>query len=351
MSSEDTATLRKQPNSRPRRPSLLARIAPLILAILAPSLLVAATEFGFKIANDRRAKMFWYEGDADPMLYRNDPDLGLVARPNIRVTRVLKTPDETIFDVEYNIDANSRRVTPTAKKNEDAQKFLVFFGGSFTFGAGVEDDEAFPERVAQLADDEYRTYNYGFNGYGPHHMLALLQSGIAIFTFFPHHIRPVIGSMRMSEWASSFPRYTLDADKSLVRRGSFRKSRKLLGFVYELLSHEQILRFFNVDVPIRVKENDIELTARVIEESRNLLEEQFQDVKFYVLLHPYHPSNEVDPAVIVPYLKEAGIRYFDYRELIDLSADDLIFAYDLHPKPEAYMRLATRLVEDLGIGK
>ena len=52
--------------------------------------------------------------------------------------------------------------------------FSSSLGCSVTFGLWVNDDETMPY-VAQYAS-HYRPYNYGVSGYGPHHMLAQLQS-------------------------------------------------------------------------------------------------------------------------------------------------------------------------------
>jgi len=85
--------------------------------------------------------------------------------------------DELVYKATYTIDKKGLRVGPEASNNR-AEKCVVFFGGSFTFGRGVEDYEALPYLVAQESGGRFRTINLAFSGYGPHQMLAMLENGL-----------------------------------------------------------------------------------------------------------------------------------------------------------------------------
>lgn len=71
----------------------------------------------------------------------DDPDLGYRILPlERRLESVLKRADgSVIYDVGYSIDRNGLRVTAEGKPPA-----VWFFGDSFTFGEGVEDDETLP---------------------------------------------------------------------------------------------------------------------------------------------------------------------------------------------------------------
>ena len=81
--------------------------------------------------------------------------------------------DELLFDVICTIDEDGLRLSPPC---DGATESLLFFGGSYTFGPGVNDDETF----SYLTGLKYRdrcVHNFGYSGYGPHQMLAALERG------------------------------------------------------------------------------------------------------------------------------------------------------------------------------
>ncbi|MCB0213954.1 MAG: SGNH/GDSL hydrolase family protein, partial [Anaerolineae bacterium] len=137
------------------------------------------------------------EGDYTQDFTHPDELLGYVVRPDAQIHSIKKMGDEVIYDVVYTTDSYHRRITPVDNP-EQRDKFMLFFGDSFTFGEGVHDNETLPYYVAQDLPD-YMPYNYGLSGYGPQQMLAKLQSddlatevtesdGIAIYIFIDAHV-------------------------------------------------------------------------------------------------------------------------------------------------------------------
>ena len=127
----------------------------------------------------------------------------------------LDVDGETIFDVVYSLEEDYARVTPQTAQ-PDASNQIVFFGGSFTFGEGVANDETLPSVVGRKAPDWHVT-NYGFPGHAAGQMLLRLQDEtllnnisdkevIVVYIFIPGHVARVIGSMRVSTtWGRNFP--------------------------------------------------------------------------------------------------------------------------------------------------
>ncbi|OQY36439.1 MAG: hypothetical protein B6243_03195 [Anaerolineaceae bacterium 4572_5.2] len=122
------------------------------------------------------------EGTYTQNFFQDDDLLGYIPVPNTRVNSIKKLGDDLIYDVEYSIDQYSRREVPGLEfrvsgsetsntKPETRNQFILFFGGSFIFGEGLNDDETLPAHVGRLAP-RYRPYNYGLSGYGPQQMLA-----------------------------------------------------------------------------------------------------------------------------------------------------------------------------------
>ena len=263
-----------------------------------------------------------------------------------------------MYDVTYAIDDRyARRTTDFA--SAEAEHDLFFFGGSFVFGEGVEDDETLPSIVAGLAPD-WRVTNFGFPGHGPSQMLKRLESDAPlrdsvhdditlVYVFLPGHVRRVIGSMRVATtWGRNFPSYALDADGELRLAGAFSDSRRVLSISYTLLSKERILKYYGVDIPPRIRTEHLQLTARVIAAARDRLLTRHGSDEFYVVLYPSNPRDEFSAKEFIPYLDTADVSYFDYTELFDDDEADWL-PHDKHPTPQAHEKVGARLVRDLGL--
>lgn len=296
-------------------------------------------------------EVFWNAGSD---IYREDDILGYKPTANTQVNSIRKRNDETIYDVIYSTDQYNRRITPV-QNPKGRNKYILFFGGSFTFGDGVNDDETLPYYVGQLASG-YQPYNYGFSGYGSQQMLAKLQSqnfrqeveedqGIAIYVFIDDHVQRSIGSMRVyNQWGRVMPFYTLNSDNNLVRKGNFTSGRPLLSTLYIIIGKSQTANYFNVNIPPRLTERHIELTAKIIESSRDTFTKEFDSDNFFVLFFP-SVSGQADK--IIPYLEKARINYLDYSTLYTRNRSDLWIEGDAHPSTKGYKIVANKLVEDL----
>ena len=271
----------------------------------------------------------------------------------------LSVRGQTVYDVTYTIDEQYARRTADVATTE-AEHDLFFFGGSFVFGEGVEDDETLPSVVARLAPD-WRVTNFGFPGHGPSQMLKRLESDAPlrdsvrddvtlVYVFIPGHVRRVIGSMRVAtSWGRNFPSYALDADAEPRLSGTFSDSRPILSRAYALFSRERILKYYGVDIPLRIRAQHLQLTARVIAAARDRLLERYGSDEFYVVLYPSNPRDEFSAKDFIPSLDVADLSYFDYTDLFD---DDGAYRlpHDDHPTPLAHEKVGTRLARDLGLG-
>ena len=126
---------------------------------------------------------------------------------------VKKVGDKVIFDTYYSIDKLNRRITPDY--DETKMKYATFFGCSIGFGYGLKDDQTIPYFVQQNTES-YNSYNYAYNGWGSHHMLARLEhkdlskeikekDGVGVYIFIWGHIRRVIGDMRIyTGWGTHY---------------------------------------------------------------------------------------------------------------------------------------------------
>jgi len=299
-----------------------------------------------------------HEGDYAYDFFRPDELLGYTVKPQAQVTSIKKSDEAVIYDVIYSIDEYHRRLTP-ADGPEQRNKFLLFFGDSFTFGEGVADNETLPYYVARSATD-YQPYNYGLSGYGPQQMLAKLQSdnltdevseteGIAIYIFIDGHVERALGSMYVfNAWGDQMPYYTVDWRGNLVRRGNFTTGRPLISALYAALDQSEIARYYNVNIPPRLANRHYGLAARVMAEARDVFRAKFNSDDFYIVIYPDEGDYAED---IIPHFERLGLNYLNYDERIKLSSEaGLSIVGDGHPTGRAHQMVAEWIVADLGIG-
>lgn len=288
-----------------------------------------------------------------PSLVEQDDTLGYRPKPDVRFHFVPKAGDRPVYDVVYAIDQHGRRTTPIAD-DHTGKEFALFFGGSNTFGQGVDQDETMPCCFSRFAP-RFKSYNYGFPGYGPQAMLAKLRagqtesevgekSGILIYTFIDHHIRRATGSMFVHNcWGRRMPYYRVARDGRLVRDGNFTTGRPLVASLYWLLGKSSICRYLRVNLPPRVTGRHIDLTCRIVKEAKAELERRFESRGFFVLFYPgCLTTNEM-----VGRLEGIGAVCLDYSSLTEYTKGEYVVPIDGHPSPLAHSAIAQRLTEDI----
>lgn len=309
--------------------------------------------------------LFWDQEEMFDRTYEanyffTDSDGITKALPNGRYHSVCKrmADGKIIYDTIYSIDQFSRRVTPIGSR-ENVKKFLLFFGGSFTFGEGLRDNETIAFFVGESAEN-YMAYNYGFHGHSPVEMLIKLQTkvlpkeipqknGILIYTYIDSHILRVIGSMRVAAtWGRNRPYFYLEENGNLRRNGDFATGRPRLTAVYQLLVQSKILQLINLDIPIWITDKHLHLCARVIEEAAQSYHKQFPGSNFYVLIYP----GSIYGNMLKRFLANKQIGLLDYANLFDHQAPEYALAPgDWHPNANATQVIARKVVQDLGLGE
>jgi len=317
--------------------------------------LVLISEVTFRFLNQRQKRKTSQDGGNWSVV--NDPVLGYKRKANAVIHASKSIGTNKLYDVVYTMDSLSRRLTPidpTIPKD----RFIAFFGCSFCFGEGLNDNQTIPCFVASDAP-RYMPYNYGCYGYGPQQMLAKLQSGelrseidepkgIAVYIFFDEHVDRVIGTMNIyNMWGKTMPYYFLDHGQ-LKRDGNFTTGRPLISRIYRRLGKSETLKYFHVNFPMRINGDHIRLTAEVIRESQRLFTQQFEGSDFYVL---FYPAGKLHTKQIIPCLLQSGIKYLDYTSLFARGEKDIVFPGDGHPTAHATEAVARKLVADLKLNQ
>ena len=332
-----------------------------LLALGIGLLIVFVTWRGFErlfhSLNERNDRRVSFEGSYYTDYLRYDGVVGPKGASNVRVRSIKRIDGNAIYDATYTTDEFGRRVT-YASPPASREKFLAFFGCSYTFGEGLPDDETLPWKVAAMAP-KYRVYNYGGAGYGPQQMLAKLESGefrrevtepsgTLVYVFIPNHVRRAIGSMRVAtKWGRTFPNYVFDADHNLVRKGDFTTGRPTLTRWYNFLAGIDTLRYFGLDLPLFVTRRHLEFTAEIIRRAQVVLKEAVPGAGFCVLLYPDSSQAEMSGKAIIPYLKRLGVECLDFTALIDMRQERFTIKRDDHPSAAAHEAVAEALVEAL----
>ncbi|MBR2910710.1 MAG: hypothetical protein IKC05_03810 [Lentisphaeria bacterium] len=105
---------------------------------------------------------------------------GMVFNPHIRglhrSRRLLPGGKSVVtFEAEYTINEHGFRKVPFLSKNAELPP-LLFFGDSFTFGEGVNDDEVYVNLISEKLKNRRNVYNFGIPGKDPADFLYYLKS-------------------------------------------------------------------------------------------------------------------------------------------------------------------------------
>ena len=318
-------------------------------------LAVISAELGFYVVNHSQAsrmraarRMGSYPKD----FYQHSNLLGYEPAPEQRTPWKKIVMGNVAYDVVYTIDAASRRVTPSSAEN--AKELVLFFGGSFTFGEGVSDNQTMPHYFGESTHD-VAICNCAAGGYGPQQMLAQLESGrlddlvrdrtvVAVYTFIDGHLQRAIGSMHVvTSWGGNMPCYQLDRRDNPTHIGSFNQARVIQTSLHRLCSRSQILKYFRLDVPPYTSESHVHLTARIIEKSAELLAQKSSRCRFCFV---FYPGSELVRRLGREF-EGSSVQVLDYSKLIDTHDPAYRMKFDGHPPPQLHHIVASQLALDI----
>ncbi len=234
---------------------------------------------------------------------------------------VLMNESDTVYDVKYTVDHYCKRTTPDHDSLKN--KHALFFGCSIAFGEGLEDNQTLGYYF-QKESGEYNSYSYSYPGYGTNHMLARLQyqnltqqvpekDGVAFYVFFWGHVYRSIGPMNgYCGWLSGAPYYKMKGE-NLVRDGMFKNGRYLISKIYEYIYQTNIIKYFEIDFPLKINKTHVNLVCEMIKQSKIEYQKQFGKNDFYVLIYPTY----------VNYTKEELTQFKDELAKMDIDCIDL----------------------------
>ena len=280
------------------------------------------------------------------------PDLGYTLAANQNRPNVTKYIDnKLIYKVHYSINEHGLRRAMGEDRAKGYFGCILVYGGSFSFGEGLNDEETLPWRIDVLTGRRHRVYNFGLHGYGPHQMLASLESGhtasivdckdepvVVIYQTMLDHIRRVSG---LKSWDKRGPRYRVDDHGKAVLSGHFDETITR-GRLFHLLDESYIFRSV-LGADRALGKEDYDLFLAVVEKAKERSNELFNLQDFVVI---YWDSGPQDP--LPDMLGNHNIRVFRVNDIIPGSRSydsEYRLPGDLHPSALADEKIAEFIVK------
>ncbi len=300
----------------------------------------------------------YYENVIQPVLgYRVKPGIIAHSKKNL-------SDGSTLYDVFYTIGDNGLRKTPEFLGSEKESGSLMFFGGSFMFGEGLDDKQTIPSQVGRILAGENKSFqvlNFGLHGYGTHQMLSILQSDFAdkdlrhtpanaIYLYIADHVARTAGA---TTWDFSGPRYRLSSAGELQRAGNFYNGNPF-NFLY--WSDSESARFLekakryllvksNIYNAIKsvISEDSKKLFCAVLLASRDTVEKKYPGCRFDIILWDSEPE-------IIDFLKKNNFNWHTREQVIPDFKENrpkYVFPADSHPTALADKIIAEYIVKNI----
>lgn len=262
---------------------------------------------------------------------------------------------QLVYDVVYTEDRDQLRVGPAAPPPTPSS-CVLFFGCSFAFGVGVNDDQTLAHQSERLANGRFRSRNFGRPGTGPHHMLEQLQSGFvervagcepkyAVYEAITDHVNRAGGRLIASgDWFG--PRYVLSAAGRPLRHGDIKRYYAQWPTSKVIADFTQWLDRTLYD-PVRPEH--VDLFFALIAESRRELQARYPGIDLAVVYWDREAS-EHNPQLVEALRARGDANLHLVSQMLPPRPDWLgayQLPYDFHPTALANQLLAEHLVEQV----
>lgn len=289
-----------------------------------------------------------------------DPVVGYRPLPGAEQRDRMVLRGAQVYDVTYTIDTLGHRVVPASTPGRT--KALVFFGCSYAFGVGCNDEETLPNQVALLARDR-RVYNLAYGGYGPHQMLAMMEdpgclafvgeskNTMGIYVFIRRHVTRVVPCVPLIQrpWIRIAPCYRLDSSGQPSRLGLFPNAIPWRVAFYDLLGYDQVREFLDINYPLTESAEDIALTAKVVRAAAERFAELLPGADFKVLLYPSLHDSPASARECAEVMEREGLKIIDMADMFADDPEPHMIPGDGHPTPATHKAVAEALVRTLNL--
>lgn len=237
--------------------------------------------------------------------------LGVSATKNTTARHIKGLDGKVFFEATYTFDENGLRITPFVS---DPENIYLFFGGSFTFGEGVDDHETMPYVFQKLKGPDSKTYNFGFHGYGTQQMLSWIESD-RLKAILPNNnvkavvYQAILGHINRAKglnhpWSTGSIRYVMTTYGKVVPEG------KLTNPQSAAKKSKLITKILNRNT--KVLNKDMDFFVAMLKKAKSDLHNQY-NCDFLLLLWKYgylKYSSEKAWNFLLSRLDEEGIKYY-----------------------------------------
>jgi hypothetical protein len=250
-----------------------------------------------------------YQGNYSSQEYwdADDPELGYRPRAGAVGTSARLVGDREIYRVTYSIGPDSLRRSSLASSSVPVFNCVFFFGDSFMFGEGLNDQDTLPWIVQERAGETWKTLNFGFHGYGPHQMLAAIEAGrvrraagdcpgerVVVMQYSEEHVGRALGR---ASWDVDGPWYVLGDGGRAVRAGRLDErpdaNREILKGRYR----PEILKWFDWMRLFWVTDADRRFFVALIGTARERLLHAYPGLRTHLILLDADPDPFVTEAL------------------------------------------------------
>jgi hypothetical protein len=276
--------------------------------------------------------------------------LGYQPRAGATSTVKKSSGSELIYEVAYSFDEHGLRTHP--RWRAEGASNVLFFGDSYTLGEGVQAADSLPAQLERLGQGALACHNFGFHGYGPHHMLARLQDSadpalirpgatplVVHISLFPDQVKRLMGRVL---WDFQGPHYRLE-DGQLVHQGPFHppwRARLMTAW-----SRFVLVKRLYAARPHQPSASDLDTYVATLQASQRLVQQRYPEAEFLVIVWVRRfPGSEV-----VERLRQVGINAISVADILPQrdQKEFYIHPQDKHPNAKAYAALAAYLWEYL----
>lgn len=264
---------------------------------------------------------------------------------NYNPSSCYKVGNKKIFNVSYRIDKYGRRISTQPRIDKDLN-YMLFLGGSFVSGQGVQDEETLPSQMAKWFPN-YRMYNYGIPGSGLSTLYALTlmenlkkeinePQGIVLYFYFDFDMNRLAQTLRGDGdfLSASQPELRENSDGGIQISSRSNLAFKIRKRFYDFLRKSYTLSYFNIDFP-KPSQRHFALFSRALSIMAQKYKSDYGAKEFIVVAYPnsgyYFPE-------LKKKLEADKVRYIDFSDwrLGDIVEGRPYFQCDMHPTAESH---------------
>lgn len=252
--------------------------------------------------------------------YLKKSKYGFLANSGNYFSKKSSSDGNLIYDVTYLINQNGFRKTPQFYEKNENTIYINFYGGSFTFGEGVAQNETLPAFFSKLSKKNVIVNNYGFHGWGVNSSLMLLKDNLKknkydqvnILLTFPEH------ALR----SACKPKYSINSPKYKIQLNNSEGSHvKLVGKCRQTFLPDLINKILKKSRTLNI------IDARMYK--TGLIEKKDLDLNYALIKEFINVSTNNNSITLIGIIPEPGSTDEFVNTLKEFKKNDLVKILDL----------------------